>query len=115
MIFDAAKRWSNAEDPPHVSFETLFNRTDESGRTLLELAMEKNYVNVVQLVLQEDLAYQRGSKKNDLMRLIYKAIDKEYSQDIVRLLSQIYEAGISEDHKGVVKLILAIKSRDKGM
>ncbi|KAK1382013.1 hypothetical protein POM88_019753 [Heracleum sosnowskyi] len=83
MIFDAVKRRSSEEDPPHVSFETLFNRTDESGRTVLELAMEKNYVKIVEVVLQEDLAYRRGT-------------------------------GISGDHKDVVKLILAIKSSDKG-
>ncbi|KAK1382022.1 hypothetical protein POM88_019757 [Heracleum sosnowskyi] len=77
--------------------------------------MEKNYVKIVEVVLQEDLAYQHGSKKNYLMRLIYKAIDNEYySRDIVKLLSETYESGISGDHKDVVKLILAIKSSNKG-
>lgn len=54
------------------------------------------------------------SKRNDLMRLIYKAIDEEY-KDIVKLLSETYEAGINPDHNGVVALILAIKRRVKGI
>lgn len=114
MIFDAFKRWNSEEDASGV--KSLFNSTDEFGNTVLQLAVERNNVGVVKLLLEEDLAYQncRGSKKHGLMRLIYKAIDNEYSTDIVKLLSETYEAGINPDHKGVLTLILAIKRRDKG-
>ena len=105
----AFKHWNSEED-------ALFNSTDEFGNTVLQLAVERNNVGVVQLLLEEDPAYQncRGSKKHGLMRLIYKAIDNEYSTDIAKLLSETYEAGINPDHKGVLTLILAIKRRDKG-
>nr|XP_017232624.1 PREDICTED: ankyrin-3-like isoform X2 [Daucus carota subsp. sativus] len=108
MIIDAFKHWNSEED-------ALFNSTDEFGNTVLQLAVERNNVGVVKLLLEEDPAYQncRGSKKHGLMRLIYKAIDNEYSTDIVKLLSETYEAGINPDHKGVLTLILAIKRRDK--
>ncbi|XP_063942698.1 uncharacterized protein LOC108206743 isoform X1 [Daucus carota subsp. sativus] len=108
MIIDAFKHWTSEED-------ALFNSTDEFGNTVLQLAVERNNVGVVKLLLEEDPAYQncRGSKKHGLMRLIYKAIDNEYSTDIVKLLSETYEAGINPDHKGVLTLILAIKRRDK--
>nr|XP_017233106.1 PREDICTED: serine/threonine-protein phosphatase 6 regulatory ankyrin repeat subunit A-like [Daucus carota subsp. sativus] len=113
MMIDAAKRWSNAEDRPNVSFEALFNKTDMSGHTVLELAVDRNYVDTVELILRENPAYQHGrGSKNSLMRLIYKAIDKEYT-DIVRLLSETYEAGITTGHKGVVALIIAINRRDE--
>lgn len=114
-MIDAAKRGGNAEDRPNVSFEALFNKTDMSGHTVLELAVERNYVDTVELILRENPAYQHGhGSKNSLMRLIYKAIDKEYT-DIVRLLSETYEAGITTGHKGVVALIIAINRRDEGM
>ncbi|KAL1826609.1 hypothetical protein ACET3Z_005021 [Daucus carota] len=113
MMIDAAKRGGNAEDRPNVSFEALFNKTDMSGHTVLELAVDRNYVDTVELILRENPAYQHGhGSKNSLMRLIYKAIDKEYT-DIVRLLSETYEAGITTGHKGVVALIIAINRRDE--
>nr|XP_017233103.1 PREDICTED: uncharacterized protein LOC108207155 [Daucus carota subsp. sativus] len=73
MIIDAFKHWNSEED-------ALFNSTDEFGNTVLQLAVERNNVGVVKLLLEEDPAYQncRGSKKHGLMRLIYKAIDNEY-------------------------------------
>ncbi|KAL1826607.1 hypothetical protein ACET3Z_005019 [Daucus carota] len=113
MIVHAYKHWNSEEDASGV--KSLFNSTDEFGNTVLQLAMERNNVGVVKLLLEEDPAYQncRGSKKHGLMRLIYKAIDNEYSTDIVKLLSETYEAGINHDHKGVLTLILAIKRRDK--
>lgn len=115
MMINAAKRWSSAEDAPEASFEALFNKTDASGRTVLELAVDRNYANIVELILLQDPAYQHGcGSKNGLMRLIYKAIDKEY-RDIVNLLSETYEAGITTGHKGVVALILAINRRDDGI
>lgn len=116
MIINAAKRSTTPQNAPNVGFETLFNRIDESRCTVLELAVKGNHAHLVQLVLREDPAYQHGrqSKRNGLMRLIYKAIDEEY-KDIVKLLSETYEAGINPDHNGVVALILAIKRRDKGI
>lgn len=115
LFLDAAKRWSAAGASP-VSFEALLNRINKTGSTLLQLAVEKNFVDAVDLILRKDPAYQNGlgSKKNGLMRLIFKAIDMKYSEEIVKLLSQAYEAKI-DPHKGVLDLILAIKSRDKGM
>ena len=112
MIINVAKR-SSTQDVPPLSFEALFNKTDESGCTVLELAVKGNHVNVVELLLEEDPAYQHGpgSKSESLLPLIYRAMDKEYI-DIVKILSQPYEAG---GHKGAVALILAIKRRDKGM
>lgn len=116
MIIDAAKCQSNSEDAPHESFGAIFNKTDASGRTVLKLAMDRNYMDVMKLILLEDPAYQQGPRchRNSLMQLIYEVIDMEYSKDIVELLSQTYETGITTDHKGVLNLILAIKKRDKG-
>ncbi|KAK1382071.1 hypothetical protein POM88_019806 [Heracleum sosnowskyi] len=108
VIINAAKRSSSSH------FEALFNRTDESGCTVLELAVKKNYVNMVKLILAEDPACQRGRvpEKHALMCLIYKAIDTGY-KDIVKLLCRTYEAGITTGHRGVVSVILAIKRCDK--
>ncbi|KAL8090965.1 hypothetical protein AgCh_040148 [Apium graveolens] len=110
MTIHAAKCWSSAD------FESLFCRTDELGNTVLQFAVEKNCMDVVRLILLEDPAYQHGgeTKRNDLMRLIFKAIDNGCSDDIVKLLSQTYEAGIiNPDHKDLLSLILAIKRRDE--
>lgn len=114
MIIDAAKRWSIAKDGSDVGFRALFDRTDISGRSVLELAVDRNYVDVVKLILIEYQAYQGtpGGKTNELMRLAYKAKDKE-CKDIDKLLSETYDE-IDPDHKGAVALILAIKSRDRG-
>ncbi|KAK1352165.1 hypothetical protein POM88_053669 [Heracleum sosnowskyi] len=118
MIIQAAKRWSSAEDPTLDKFGALFSRTDkpdESGRTVLQLAVDKNNVDAVRLILEEDPSNQDGGivKRNGLMRLIYKAIDKKYSDDIVTLLSQTYQVRINPDHKDALKLILAIKNLDE--
>ena len=109
-IIKAVKRSNTSE------VEALFNRTDESGCTCLQLAVKKNYVNTVRLILTEDPAYQHGHviKKHSLMCLIYDAIDMGF-QDIVKLLSETYEAGMAIGYKGMLSLILAIKRRDKGM
>ncbi|KAL8091031.1 hypothetical protein AgCh_040213 [Apium graveolens] len=110
MIIHAAKRWSNAD------FEAFFCRTDKLGNTVLQLAVEKNCVDAVRLILLEDPAYQHGReiKRNGLMRLIFKAIDSQCSDVIIKLLSQTYQTGITNpDHKDVLYLILAIKRRDE--
>ncbi|KAL8090981.1 hypothetical protein AgCh_040164 [Apium graveolens] len=109
MIIDSAKRWSG------VDFEALFSRTNELGSTVLQLAVDRNSEDAVKLILEEDPAYQHGHeiKRSCLMRLIYKAIDNGYSNDIVQLLSQTYQVGISPDHKGALELILAIQRLDE--
>ena len=113
MMVDAAKRWSSVQD-----FEALFSRTDELGRTVLQIAVERKDVNAVRLILKEDPANQPGGemKRNGLMRLICKAIDDECSDDIIKALSQTYKAGIKDhDPNDVLDLIRAIQELDKGM
>lgn len=114
-LINAAKRWSNSEDSPQNMFEyVLFNRPDKNGKTVLYLAMQESYVEVVELILVEDPDYrQPGSKSNGLQSLIYKAA-KYGDNDIVKLLSKAYEAGISPRHSGLMALCLAIQDRDKG-
>ncbi|KAL8090682.1 hypothetical protein AgCh_039933 [Apium graveolens] len=108
MLVDAAERSSSS----NTSFEAIFNKTHhKTNHTVLELAVERNHVEVVEMILQRDPAYGRGIKKNGLMLLIYKAMDMEFSA-IVKLLSKAYQAGI---HDGVVTLIIAIKRRDHDM
>ncbi|XP_074356960.1 uncharacterized protein LOC141696736 [Apium graveolens] len=109
MVFAAKRRSTSAE------FEALFRKTDERERIVLQLAMERNNVDVVRLILLEDPAYQHGHeiKRNGLMRLIFKAIDNGYSEDIVKLLSQTYQIGLSPNHEDVLSLILSIKRRDE--
>ena len=86
---------------------------------MLQLAVERNDVNVVRLILQEDPANKPGGggiKRNGLMRLVCKAIDNEYSADIVKSLSETYKAGIINlDPDDLIALILAIQKLDKGM
>ncbi|WOG86470.1 hypothetical protein DCAR_0205676 [Daucus carota subsp. sativus] len=111
MMVDAAKRWSSVQD-----FEALFSRTDELGRTVLQIAVERKDVNAVRLILKEDPANQPGGemKRNGLMRLICKAIDDECSDDIIKALSQTYKAGIKDhDPNDVLDLIRAIQELDK--
>ncbi|XP_017236814.1 uncharacterized protein LOC108210071 isoform X2 [Daucus carota subsp. sativus] len=111
MMVDAAKRWSSAQD-----FEALFSRTDELGRTVLQIAVERKDVNAVKLILKEDPANQPGGemKRNCLMRLICKAIDDECSDDIINALSETYKAGIIDhDPADVLDLIRAIQELDK--
>lgn len=112
MMLNAAKRWS----PEDSSFKALFHRINESGHTILELAVHTNNEKVVELILVEDPAYQhdRGSKNNGFMHLIYKAIDEKH-EAILKLLRETYEAKISIVHKGVIDLIVAIRRRQRGM
>lgn len=139
MLIDAAKRTRGTEEAKNKYIEAFFNGTDEDGLSLLELAVVKNNLDLVKLLLLNDPAYRRGNKKNGLMRLIYLSFDKKYS-DMVNLLSEAYEAGKIRVHKGktkglmnffskstetgeggnlgvykgVASLILAIKKHDKG-
>ena len=112
-MMDAAKLLSQEDS----SFEALFNRTNVSGRTILELAVDRNYLEVVELILAEDPAYQKGSKNIVLMRLIchHTAIINEEYKDILKLLTETYEAKVSNVHKGVIDLIVAIRRRHRGM
>lgn len=114
MIIDAAKRRSIAKDGSDLSFRALFDRTDDSGRSVLELAVDRNYVDVVKLILIKYPAIQStpGHKTNELMRLANRVMDKE-CKDIDKLLSETYDE-IDPDHQGALALILAIKSRDRG-
>ncbi|XP_074358556.1 uncharacterized protein LOC141697899 [Apium graveolens] len=114
MMINAAKRSrSPGNNAPHLTFQALFRTTDESGRTVLELAVEKSNVHAVDIILKQDPAYESGrGSKNHLMQLIYKAIDEKRGGEIVKLLSEAYENGIDTDHKGVLDLILALKGRD---
>ncbi|XP_074357047.1 uncharacterized protein LOC141696820 isoform X3 [Apium graveolens] len=88
---------------------------DESRSSVLQLAVERNCVDVVKMILEKDLAYQDGRKinRNGLMCLIYKAIDNECSDAIVKLLSQKYQVGIMPEHEKALELILAIKRRNE--
>ncbi|KAL8090970.1 hypothetical protein AgCh_040153 [Apium graveolens] len=101
MMINAAKHSSSAENAPHLSFEALFTRIDELGRTVLELAVEKSNVHAVDIILKQDPAYESGrGSKNHLMHLIYEAIDDKRGIDIVKLLSEAYEIGMDTVHKG---------------
>ncbi|XP_063942609.1 uncharacterized protein LOC108208771 isoform X2 [Daucus carota subsp. sativus] len=116
MMVHAAKRWSSEQNASAVDFEEIFRRTDKSGRTVLQLAVERNDVDAVRLILKEDPANQLGRdiKRNGLMRLISNAIDNGYSDDIIKSLSETYKAGITDpDYKEALALILAIQKLDK--
>ncbi|XP_063940786.1 uncharacterized protein LOC108201513 [Daucus carota subsp. sativus] len=116
MMVNRAKCWSTAQNASDADFRSLFSKKDKSERTVLQLAVERDDVNAVTLTLQEDPAYQRGGekKRNDLMRLICKAIDNEYSPDIIKSLSETYKDGIIDhDPNHVLALILAIHKLDK--
>ena len=116
MSVQAAKRWSLAEEALHADFKPLFQRSDESGLTPLELAMFHNNVNAVELILREDPAYQdgRGSRNQGLLRLISQAREIKYNENIVQLLCATFETGIDANLKGVVDLIIAIQRHDAG-
>ncbi|KAK1382073.1 hypothetical protein POM88_019808 [Heracleum sosnowskyi] len=97
----------------------LFYETEEYGRTALELAVARNYVKVVELILDlQSPAYQDYWISDDfigLMPLIYKAKDCGY-RNIVKLLTERYEtgAGLSIHLKNQVCLISAIAGRKTG-
>lgn len=114
ILINAAKRSSSSEETSNESFESFFNKTDKDNHTALELAVMGNKVDVVKLILVEDPTYGRGNKKNYLMSLIYKAVDKEYTE-IVKLLLEAYKSGFTGDCDGVLALILAIKRRNEGV
>ncbi|WOH14435.1 hypothetical protein DCAR_0933954 [Daucus carota subsp. sativus] len=116
ITLQAAKRWSSAEEALDADFKTLFQRSDELGRTPLELAMSHNHVDAVELILLEDPAYQdgRGSRNQGLLGLICQAIENKYKEKIVELLCETFETGIDPNLKGVLGLIIAIQRRDAG-
>ncbi|KAL1803570.1 hypothetical protein ACET3Z_032217 [Daucus carota] len=116
MMVNRAKCWSTAQNASDADFRSLFSIKDKSERTVLQLAVERDDVDAVTLILHEDPAYQRGGekKRNDLMRLICKAIDNEYNPDIIKSLSETYKDGIIDhDPNHVLALILAIHKLDK--
>ncbi|KAK1373724.1 hypothetical protein POM88_029917 [Heracleum sosnowskyi] len=112
-LINAAKRSSSSEDAPINSFEALFNKTD-NYRTVIDLAVRRNHLDVVELILVEDPAYQHGrtSKNINLKPLIYVAAEQGY-KDMVILLCETYEAGNALGHKGQTALKAAIIARDK--
>ena len=76
----------------------LFNRTDEKGRMILELAVEENHLDVVKLILAKNPVYGRRiwrmyPELMGIMPLIYRAMDNE-KHDIVNLLTQTYQRGV---------------------
>ncbi|XP_017234792.1 uncharacterized protein LOC108208776 isoform X2 [Daucus carota subsp. sativus] len=80
VMINAAKRANVPKDDAavHESFAKLFNKIDKHRRTILELAVEGNYVDVVALILEENPAYRhRAGSFIGLMPLIYEASDKE--------------------------------------
>ena len=104
------------EDTYEHSVE-LFRKTDENRCTCLELAVDRNYANIVELILAENPIYQSWNAPDfiDLMPLIYRAMDKEYT-DIVKLLTSSYERGadITYSYDDMAALISAIKGRKRG-
>lgn len=110
ILIDAAKRYSRSEDAPYNSSEVLFNRTD-NYRTVIDLAMRVNHLDVVELILVEDPAYQHGrtSKNINLKPLIYVAAE-HYYKNMLKLLSERNSLG----HRGQTALKSAIPERDEG-
>lgn len=62
MLISAAKRSSTPQNAPLTSFEALFNKTDDFGCTVLGLAVKGNHLNVVELILTEDAAYDQPGR-----------------------------------------------------
>ena len=74
----------------------FFNKTDEKRCTILELAVEEDYLDVVRLILEKNPAYHRPERYPDLigiMPLIYKVMDKE-NNAMVNLLTRAYQRGV---------------------
>lgn len=97
----------------------IFCETGEQGQTILELAVERNYVEVVELLLGiRNPAYKDdwiGDDFISLMPLIYKAEEKD-SKNMVKVLGERYEVGaeLSTGLKNQASLISAIKRRKTG-
>lgn len=104
----------------YYCFPRIFSKTDEYGQTVLELAVERNYLTVVELILDFILDYQSpvydrtGKDLISLVPLIYKA-ENEGNKNMAKLLSGRYEAGdnlyVSRDS---LILISAIRRREAG-
>ncbi|KAL8092092.1 uncharacterized protein LOC141692843 [Apium graveolens] len=112
VLINAAKRSSYSEDAVYNNFESLFNKTDEQGHTVLSLAVWSSQPDLVKIMLEEDPAYQTGrsSKIRGLPSLIHIAAERRVN-DVVELLCKAYEVGITQ--KGFYALIVAIRRRDK--
>ncbi|WOH15980.1 hypothetical protein DCAR_0935529 [Daucus carota subsp. sativus] len=107
---ESAKRSSALKKVP---IEALFNKTDHENRTLLSLAVLKNHLDVVKLILEEDPAFRvTGSKNSDLKSLISLASREGYN-NVVKTLCEKYESGKKTVHTGHFLLLEAIKGRDK--
>lgn len=97
----------------------IYSEIDEYRQTILELAVERNYVEVVELILNvRNPAYRDdwiGDDFISLMPLIYRAKDREY-KNIVKVLRERYEGGAksSINLRNQASLISAIRNRQKG-
>ncbi|XP_074356752.1 uncharacterized protein LOC141696521 [Apium graveolens] len=78
----------------YQEFDKIFSATDEYRQTVLELAVERNYVAVAELILDvtNPINDPCGEDFVSLMPLIYKAMDKQYD-GMVKVLVDMYEAG----------------------
>ncbi|KAL8090967.1 hypothetical protein AgCh_040150 [Apium graveolens] len=78
----------------YQEFDKIFSATDEYRQTVLELAVELNYVAVAELILDvtNPINDPCGEDFVSLMPLIYKAKDKQYD-GMVKVLVDMYEAG----------------------
>lgn len=125
IIISAAKFVNFPEDTDNYvinvkRFDQLFKRTDEDRCTVLELAVERNYVDVVELILEQNPAYYGGIQDTGrdlfaLLPLIYKARDKEY-RDVVNLLTQTFQisSALSVCKGDMCRLIYAIENHETG-
>ncbi|KAL8090974.1 hypothetical protein AgCh_040157 [Apium graveolens] len=89
IIFDVIK--------DKTSRDELFHESDDYGQTILELAVEQNYVTVVKLLLDiqlSDVSHWTGRDVMGLVPLIYKAENKGLEK-MVKLLSTRQEAGVA--------------------
>lgn len=98
----------------------IYCRVDQQGRSVIEVAVERNYLEVVELLLDlKNPAYKDDWMRHDfisLMPLIYKAREKEY-KNMVQLLTERYEAGAKVMTGCTIhaKLIAAITNHETGI
>ena len=106
----------------------FFDKIDEKRCTILELAVEKDHLDVVGLILVKNPAYLKTHCRYPdligIMPLIYKVMDKENNNDMVNSLTRAYQRGVRivesqmtvETRKAanMHKMISAIDSRKEG-
>ena len=121
----------------------LFNRTDEKGRMILELAVEGNHLDLVKLILAKnpgygprvwrmfpeligrlfELTFERKSfyerrmypELMGIMPLIYKVMEREKeNNDMVNLLTQTYERVQMIGFQTKANVHLLISDMDRG-